>query len=307
MQANAGGGSSSLPAFLQDTKVQIGVGVVALLAIGFLVWNMIGPSLGSSAQPAGVDGNVPGMAGAAGGPAGYPGSATDLPGGAPAGYPGSPGGLNGGLATDSAPTAVGTAPKEGAKKAGESGPKPPNRANPFGPNTEIAKVMDSIPKPPELLDYPAQQNIYGELHTPKPPKGASDNDDLDGPPVPPMRLAGIIQGSDRLTAMLQMGSSFMAVHPGQKVPDANEGPYRVDTIEPNRIMLSRRWEIGDRKGVQKVEVPLSDGQRTAAVGGYPGGGAGGYPGGGAPGMPGGYPGGGPGGYPGGRGGYPGGK
>ncbi len=278
MQAKAGAGSSTnLPAFLQDTRVQIGVGVIAVLAIIFMVWNMIG-NQGSSAPP------VP------------PGTAAGLP----AGYPGTGPGLTVPGADDGATTPPAAAPTEAAKKKGLVGPKPPHRANPFSENSELRKVEASVPKPPETLAYAAPQNLYGELRKPKPPVGVSDTEDTEGPAVPPMRLAGIIQGPDRLNAMLQMGSQFMPVAPGQKVPDPNQGPFRVDTIEPDRILLSRHWEMGDKKGVQHVEVALSAGTQSAPAF-TPGAGAGGYPGGagGYPGAGGGYPGGGGGGYPGG--------
>jgi hypothetical protein len=75
----------------------------------------------------------------------------------------------------------------------------------------------------------------------------------------------------------------MQVTPGQMIPASNP-IYRVDSIEQDTVRLSRRWEIGSRKGVQRIEVGLS--ARAASPGGA---GVGG-------GMPGGYPGGG--GYPG---------
>jgi hypothetical protein len=107
-----------------------------------------------------------------------------------------------------------------------------------------------------------------------------------------MRVAGIVQGSDQLSAMIQMGDVFMQVTPGNMIPEGNP-VYRVERIEPSKVVLTRRWEMGERTGVQRIEVALANGQSQnqgfgMSGAGYPGGGmAGGYPGGG---MAGGYPG-----------------
>ncbi|HEU4754747.1 MAG TPA: hypothetical protein VFU47_16685, partial [Armatimonadota bacterium] len=192
-----------------------------------------------------------------------------------------PGTDAGGPGVPTAPTAAGTAPTmamagtgapltpgatpaaaAGTQEAGDKprGPGVPTRGNPFAPSKEIQGVLDSIPDiqiPPTLA---APHDLYRELYTPKPQTDVAA-DENDGPPVPPMRVAGIIQGSDQLTAMIQMGDVFMTVTPGNMIPEGNP-VYRVERIEPSKVVLTRRWEMGERKGTQRIEVALANGAQT---------------------------------------------
>jgi len=294
MQAQAAGGGEGAQGLLQNPKVQIGViaaGAIALIVVIYVLFfsgsgasPAPNPGVSDSAAPVG-DGAMPGAPGGAA--AQSPGSglsAGAAPGGglAPGGAPG------GGLAPAAAPLGGSAAPA-GAEgdPAKPVGPGVPVRKNPFRQNKELQAVLDSVPPPPEGPVAMAQMhNIYvEELYKPDPPVLVDDQDDTDGPPIPTMRVAGVVYGR-QVSATLQIGQQYMQVTPGQMVPASNP-IYRVDSIEQDTVHLSRRWEIGNRKGVQRIEVGLA--ARAASPGG---GGFGGAPG-GYPGAGGGYPGGAP--------------
>lgn len=290
MQAQAAGGGEGAQGLLQNPKVQIGViaaGAIALIVVIYVLFFSGGgaapapnPSA-SSGAPVG-DGAMPG-----GAPPGEPGSGL----GASAGGPGggsAPGGAPGVGLAPAAPT-LGASPAPGAEgdSAKPVGPGVPVRKNPFRQNKELQAVLDSVPPPPEGPVAMAQMhNIYvEELYKPKPVVLVDDQEDTAGPPIPTMRVAGVVYGR-QVSATLQIGQQYIQVTPGQMVPASNP-IYRVDSIEQDTVHLSRRWEIGNRKGVQRIEVGLA--ARAASPGG---GGFGGAPG-GYPGSGGGYPGGAP--------------
>jgi hypothetical protein len=263
-QATSGGAGGSA---LQNPKVQIAVIAVGVIALIVVIWMLF------FNRPSDAGYTPVATAGALGGNgptamAGMPGAPAD----SGMAAPGAPGGFG-------APGAMGMAPAAASQPA-EASTKPQSpgvrsRSNPFRPNKDLQEVIDSVPTidlPPTLA---APHNLFAELYTPKPPEGVSE-DEGEGPPVPPMRVAGIIHGNDQLTAMIQMGDVFMTVTPGNMIPEGNP-VYRVERIEQDKVFLSRRWELGDRKGVQRIEVALANGQRGQApvgsVPGFPGGGA----------------------------------
>src|SRR5207249_1705161 len=99
----------------------------------------------------------------------------------------------------------------------------------------------------------------------------------------PMRVAGIVLGS-AVSAIIQIGNDHIQVTPGKTIPNGNMA-FRVDSIEQDKVTLSRKWQEGDRKGVQHIEVsvaglPGGSGMGTPAFnpagaaagpGGFPGG------------------------------------
>jgi hypothetical protein len=103
---------------------------------------------------------------------------------------------------------------------------------------------------------------------------------------PPMRMAGIITGR-RIFGILEVNGQSQLVRPGQTI-----GQYRVERVEPEKIVLSRPTTGGKRR---TVDVPLLAGN-PAFQQQFPGGAPGGFPG--DPGLPG------SGGFPGGPGGGP---
>jgi hypothetical protein len=275
-QAAAGGGAASA---LQNPKVQIGIiagGVVVLLVVIWLLFFNKPPE--TSTVPSASAGQL----GLANGPTDATAMASGGLGGAPS--PGVPAGFGG--ATFGAPGGQpggAAAPTEAPQN---QTPGVATRANPFAPNSDIRQVLDSIPTVDPDLAFP--HDIYqNELYKPPLPVTPGD-DDQGGPPVPAMRVAGIVQGTDQLSAMLQMGDAFLHVTPGNMIPEHNP-IYRVERIEPDKVILTRRWEVGTRKGTQRIEVALAHGQVSTPMmpgaGGFPG--AGGNGGGGGTNGPGG--------------------
>jgi hypothetical protein len=276
MQAQAvGGGEGGL---LQNPKVQIGLivgGAVALIAVALMLFlpNMGGgdsaPSVPTGQMPGMAEsGGAPSMPGApaANGPGGSPmaGAAPAMPGGAP-----SPGGMPGMGAMPAAAGTPGAAPGPGqaAEQARPQTPGVPTRRDPFSPTRELTEVIKSIPEDPKVPDAlsPAHE-IYAELNPPKPPVSVSE-DDGDGPPIPPMRVAAFVEGA-QLSAMLQIGNPpgarFEMVTPGKSVQYLGQ-TYKVERLEHNRVVLANNWEIGQRTGVQRIEVGLSGGARAGEL------------------------------------------
>jgi hypothetical protein len=157
------------------------------------------------------------------------------------------------------------------------GPAPAKGQNPFNPNPELKAVVDSVPDMAEQAPIPA---LYDEIGPRKPPIREL-GEGLEGPPVPPMRVAGIVEGQ-QISAIMEIGAAWIQVTPGKMIPEGNP-VYRVESVERDKVVLTRRWEIGDQKGVQRIEVAL---QSRDTGGAFPGAGG---PGGGPP--PGAFPGG----------------
>ncbi len=253
-QAQAAGTASGL---LQNKAVLIGGGIGAVVLIGVVVFLLIpkGEPTPSTPPPTTLLGGTPGG----------DGSASNAGGGTVPSPVDAAGSFN--LSAGSA----------GAGAAG-NGPAmaavPMQRTNPFLPNSEMRRIIADIPLTTVRDALAPQQDIYyGELHTPKPPTSVTEGGEDEGAPaIPAMRVSAIILGSPT-SALLQIDSEFVQATPGRMVP-RDDGPYRVERIESSRVILSRRWESGSRKGVQTIEVPLGEGIRRSGGGG-PGGGFGG--------------------------------
>jgi len=305
MQAQAGAGGSS-GNILQNPKVLIGVIAVGAIAIIAVIWMMFAPKGGGETAPPVADtalagGNGPGGSGVNGLPS--PSSPTPAPGLTPQADPGlaAPG------AAPAAAPVTGGAPRAGGQTPGtdkppkSKGPGVPVRRNPFGMNTELKTAYNNIPEiaQPRFKDPLAEQHLLWQELQAENPKvtttGVTEGEDAPGPPVPPMRVAAIQRGA-QVACIIQIGSEYFHATPGKMIPDQTP-VYRVEQIENDKAVLTRRWEDQGKKGVQRIEVSLQ-GSATAAAAptgfapgmGFPGGGGNG-PGGGGNG-PGAFPGGG---------------
>jgi len=271
--ADAGGGDAPQSA-LQNPKVQIAVvAVVAVILIAVIAFVFMGgggggDSGGTTPNPAAGD------AGAY--PAG-PGTPAAAPGAAPGAAPAAaPAGLPGAM------PAPGAAPG-GDGRTAQAPPAGAGTANPFRQNRDLAEVLRSVPKNEPFAPPPTiapELEVYKELYKPKPVTTVSQ-DENEGPPIPAMRVAGVIFGQTAgPSATIQIGDQYMQVTPGKMVP--NDNPvFRVERIEQEKVILTRRWELGGRKGVQRIEVTLAG--SSARPGGFGAPGAGGNgPGGNAP-------------------------
>jgi hypothetical protein len=185
--------------------------------------------------------------------------------------PGVPGGAQFGMPG----ATTGTAPAAAAKPV-DSNVRPPKGVstrglNAFQPNSELRKVIADVPPipriPPEIA---AEHHLYDELNPPKPVAQVSsmEEDENGGPPIPPMRVAGFVEGA-QLSAIIQIGSGAGGVYeqatPG-KVIRYGANSYRVASIEQGKVMLVNNWEIGDQKGTQRIEVLLAP--AASSVPGY---------------------------------------
>jgi hypothetical protein len=306
----------ALPAGLQNQKVQIGIIAVGAIVALVMLFRFI---LGSAApEPSGplAYNNLSGGAGPGGyGPPGAPNAAggPDSP-NAGGGYGpyGPPGSVQEGPGS---PYGTTTASADTGKKK-SAGPKPPRSGDPFRSTdpaqdraTEAAYQQATEPVPILAATGPTP-GLYEAYRW---EKAAEEGVQGTAPesPDPPMRMAGVLWGP-RVYGLLEINGQVNSYTPGDTV----QSIYRVERIERDKMVLSKRLANGKRK---MIDVPLAGspyaeqsygttaptGSGYPGEGGYPGpGGAGGYPG------PGGYPGSGPGsgpyGYPGGGGRPPGG-
>lgn len=265
-------------ALLQDRRVQIGLGVAVVLGILIyvLLAFVIKPGTSGVAPAVGTDPMMmePGMPGGNG-------PTSLMPGGVPMGDSGA---MNPNL--DTMGVGGGFGPMAGSQGAGAAAAPASNRpekdrelpagvrarGNPFQPNSDMREVIRSIDpyRPPPDIGVP--HGLYNELN---PPKYKGGNDPNEGPPIPAMRLTGVVMGS-QVSGLLQMGSEYIQVTPGKMIPE-NNPTYRVDRIEADKVVLSRRWEFGTRKGTQRFEVPLAAGSEPPPFMGFgaPAGGFGG--------------------------------
>jgi hypothetical protein len=134
--------------------------------------------------------------------------------------------------------------------------------NAFQPNSELRKVIAEVPPPPVLPEAIADPHLlYEELNPPKPVQQVSstEEDENGGPPIPPMRVAGFVEGA-QLSAIIQIGSGaggqYEQATPG-KIIRYGANTYRVASIEQGKVILVNDWEIGERKGTQRIEVLLA--------------------------------------------------
>jgi hypothetical protein len=280
--------SGSLPPFLQDRRVQFGLlGVLAVIIIGAIVFVVMGNQSGDAGTGVEV---ATGMPGATNAPLGMeatdanaPAGTSDMPGGMPVADPGMPGAMPGampGMAPTGAAPGATEKPAKGLPKAVAS------RSNPFAPNTEMQQVVDSIFTVTANPDYALAHDIYNELNPPK-PQVVGEGEEEGGPPVPPMRVAGVMMGA-QVSAIMQVGSEHFQVIPGKMIPESNP-VYRVERIEQDKVHLTRRWEMGTRKGTQKIEVLVAGSSTPVNYGPVAGpgmrpGGSGSGPGGNGPGR-----------------------
>jgi hypothetical protein len=198
------------------------------------------------------------------------------------GYPGAGGG---------APGYGQTAQVAAAKKAG---PKPPHRQDPFrdlvkdvdAGNQEMYRRQTQEPSMADQLAAVGVQKpqLYQTLQAEKRQRDYIDSVLETGElnvADPPMRMAGVIHGP-RVFGILDVAGETRVVRPGETV-----GPYRVERVERQKIVLSRPIGRGKRR---QVDVPLLDNPNAAQQFGQPGG-PGGPNSGGAPGgFPGAVPG-----------------
>lgn len=265
MQGQAAGGN--LPEFLNDKRVQIGiVAAVVLIVIGVIAFMMFGNQQ-SASTGAGMEGMPPGaemmngpddmMMGNGPGMPGDPGMMAMDP--AMGGMPGMDP-MMGGMPGAAAQPPAQEKPAKGLPKA------VPSRKNPFQPNKDIAEVLESIAVPDTTVNS-LPHDLYSELSPPK-PAVANEGEEDGGPPVPPMRVAGVMMGA-QVSAIMQMGNETFQVTPGKMIPESNP-TYRVERIEQDKVFLSRRWEFGPRKGTQKIEVGLAGSAVPITAGAYPG-------------------------------------
>ncbi len=273
MQAQAAGGSQSsgggegLQGLIQNPKVQIGIVVVGLLAVIAVVFMLFGGGGGGGDAPApppgaGANGMAPGPGMAAGAPAANPDAAAGAPAGAPTPAGSFAGGGMPGAMPGAAPAgAPGAAGAPAAEKEKQVGAGVPTRPDPFALTDELRSVQKSIPpvvtnKAPEAIS--PTHDVYAELNPPEPPVQVSE-DEGEGPPVPPMRVAGFVEGA-QLSATLQLGSGagsrFEQVTPGKTIQFRGQ-TYKVERLEQNTVVLVNNWEMGNRTGVQRIEVTLA--------------------------------------------------
>lgn len=259
MQGQTGqGGGAGLAGALQNRNVQIGLAVVGVLIIVgagvalFMSMSGSGGESGSTASQAQRSPSVAAEEAAGGGTATLATGSTSSATGVTTGMP------LGGFST-AAPAAATTSQQGGDNKPALP-PGVPTRANPFAPTPELERVKRSVPRPPPTPEAVADaHDLYQELNPPKPPvQVVDDAGDTGGPPIPPMRVAGFVEGA-QLSAILQIGSgvggTYVQAIPG-KVIRYGAFSYRVESLEQGKVTLVNRWEIGNRKGTQRIEVTL---------------------------------------------------
>jgi hypothetical protein len=273
----------ALPPVLQNQKVQIGIiAVGGVVALAFLLSQILGSGAGggdTAMYPPGMPGmNGPG--GPPGGPYGPPGMSSYGP---PGMYP-SPGMMDP-YATGATATTTTTTEKK------KPGPKPPRDGDPFraqdGLEDRATEAVfrlgtEEIPLIAAVGDTPPLYvtRRWEEAAEAQVPGTAPESPDI------PMRMAGVLWGP-RVYGLLEVNGEVNSYTPGDTVASL----YRVERIERDKMILSKRLNNGKRK---RIEVPLSGNPYLQGQQGTydPTTGAGGY------GAPGGYPGSGPGGYPG---------
>jgi hypothetical protein len=298
----------ALPAGLQNQKVQIGIiAVGALVALVMLFKFILGSTSSAPEDAMGYNSPMgaygpPGAPNGPGGPYGPEGAPNAA--GGPYGAYGPPGYAGAG---ETGPYGAGTSTASadtGKKKS--PGPKPPRTGDPFrsnepGQEAAVVAAYEQATEPlPILAAAGPTPNLYEAYRW---QKAAEEGITGTAPesPDPPMRMAGVLWGP-RVYGLLEINGQVNSYTPGDTVQTI----YRVERIERDKMVLSKRLSSGKRK---MIDVPLagspyadqSYGTTDTTGGAYPG--AGGYPGPGGYPSSGGYPGSGPGappyGYPGG--------
>jgi hypothetical protein len=271
MQGTSGGNAGGAAGALQNPKVLVGiVAAVAVVVIALIVMFVVPRSSAQMSvtpaaglEDAGATG--PGI------PGGGTGTTTMPMTGPPGGMGGmsSPGMMSGGYGggmMGGGAGAGGMQLPEGESEAPVSRPPGvPTRRNPFAENTELRQVIASIPPDPEApsIDAPAH-HLWQELNPPQPSDPAADAVG-GGPAVPAMRLSGVIIGH-QVSALLDLNGEHLHITPGKMIPEENP-VFRVESIERDKAILTRRWEMGGRKGVQRIEV-IQSGQPGGPIAGF---------------------------------------
>jgi hypothetical protein len=282
------------PLSLQDKRVQYAILIIAVIAILVVVFMfvlkgnpapVVGPTdaSGIPVGPPGAPGLPGGPSGVAGGPGGPEATGGFAPAGGPASY-GAPEGYPGG----------GFAQTAQAPVTKTAGPKPKHRGDPFrdtvkdvdAGNEYLFRQQTQEPSMSDQLTALGIQKpqLYQTLHAEALQRAAIEEFIANGQLSvgdPPMRMAGVIHGP-RVFGILEVAGETRVVRPGETV-----GPYRVERVERQKIVLSRPIGKGKRR---QVDVPLLDNPNAAQQYGQPG-------------MPGPNSGGGPGGFPGGAPGF----
>jgi hypothetical protein len=291
------------PLSLQDRRVQYAILIIAVIAILVVVFMFVlrgNPApVGGGDVAAGIPMGPPGAPGFPGGPPEPMGMAPGPGGPGAVGAPGPPGAYGepgelapggyppGGYAPGGyAPGGYGQPAQAAVEK--KAGPKPKHRTDPF---RDLVKDVDDgnqwqyeqQTQEPSMADQLAaagvqKPQLYQTMHAQKLQDDYYQQIAENGSLAlgdPPMRMAGVIHGP-RVLGILEVAGETRVVRPGETV-----GPYRVEKVERQKIVLSR--PIGKNKRRQ-IDVPLLDNPNAAQQ----------Y---GAPGMPGANPGG-PAGFPG---------
>lgn len=177
----------------------------------------------------------------------------------------------------------------------KAGPKPPRDRDPFVATTpaqalqvEAQAAAATEPPPIQLATGPTPA-LYEAYRWEKAQEETVTGTAPESPDIP-MRMAGVLWGP-RVYGLLEVNGEVNSYTPGDTVATI----YRVERIERDKMVLSKRLSSGKRK---LIDVPLAgnpyfQGQTGAPdpTGGY---GAPGYGGYGPPGAPPGSPYGGPG-------------
>lgn len=296
--------SASAGEFLKNPRNQVilGVSVVVILIIVVVAMAMGGSGGSGSAPVTDAGSAAPGASTGGVGPGGgAPGDSDVMSGGSGTGGPATPGGgpaapggglEMGGGATPAAGPGGGPA-DAGAQAGGEKKRTPvaqiPHRTDPFQYNTELqrvyAEMLPIIPLDTQISPPHVEQ--WWELYKPPIGGGVGDrpNDVEPNVPVPPMRVAGIHNGSV-VAAMLEVSGQILPTLavPGGTLQIGGE-QFRVERVDRDGVVLSRKVEGFTKR--QRIEVGLES--STTGFGGGMGGGSGGMAprGPGMPGAPGG--------------------
>jgi hypothetical protein len=202
---------------------------------------------------------------------------------------GPPGMYPGGAMASSDPYGTGATATTTPTEKKKAGPKPPRDGDPFRSQDGLEdRVNEGVfrtaaEEPPLIAAVGNTPDLYVSRRWQEAAEAQVPGTAPESPDIP-MRMAGVLWGP-RVYGLLEVNGEVNSYTPGDTVASI----YRVERIERDKMILSKRLNNGKRK---RVEVPLSGNPYLQPQGGYDPTGAGGY------GAPGGYPGSGPGGYPG---------
>jgi hypothetical protein len=285
------------PLNLQDRRVQYAILAIAVIAILVLLFMFVLQGNPSSVGTPTSEITVGPPGGPVGGPAGDPTLSLGGPGvSSPAGPTFGPGGPVGGDPAAAgnaaafgygAPTGQFGQPAQQAA-APRGGPKPPRRADPFrhlisDVDQGFQAAYEQQTREPSVADElaavgvqpaPLYQTMRAEQQLEEAMEAAAAG--AVGGLDPPMRMAGVIHGN-RVSGILEISGQPRVVRPGEAI-----GPYRVERIERERMVLSRPMSGGKRR---MIDVPLQANPSLQQQFGTGAPGAPGFSGGSGPGAP----------------------